>query len=784
MQTLLFFQITLTASVEPFGKVRFKLTYQELLNRRLGHYEQIIHVNPGQVVKDFKVEVFINESLPLAFVKVPAFKTDPNAISDDEPNPYATITQGVEGDESKAHIEFQPPLTFQEKTSEFFGLSGELIIQYDVDRKGRTNDIQVIDGMFVHFFVPDQLTALPKHVILVLDISGSMYGEKILQTKDAVVAIMDDLTPQDSFNILTFNDNVEHWASEDEKLKEGEHVMVYPGQDEVKSEALRHVLSLEANGGTNIHDSLIAAIDLAVSARASEAVSSKTQPIIIFLTDGEPTSGLVDPDIIKAKVFEANQGLQAPIYGLAFGVGADFSLIKAISLANQGFARRIYEGLDATIQLENFYGEISSPLLSKVKFDYVGELKDSVTDLVQVSFNKGNEFIIAGKLDESKSTDNFSVSISAEGVEGRFFQTIGVCPPFGPRPLPLPLPISEEESESSSETSEEEYVADLIADIFPDECISIDPEPKEPQSASQTFIERLWAFLTIKNLLKEQEKIDKGNVPFLASLPKIPTTTGYPLDTTTSSSAHPELMLQPPIVEKSPKEKALELALKYNFVTPITSLVVVQPSILLDNDDNTTVTEEQPVELLPIDTASTHHRSMFQFSKHAVSNRVGGGGALPIGLTRTALHGPPAPFRPNAKTRTTSFPRTTTSKNALQYFDYDYADADMPLDAFESSDESEPPSPPKTSCSGSIHLFNSTRLRGEIMEVMDDTSDLGQSGKKLTSLRVEGDCCWEIFSQPDFEGGSVTFRQGEYPNAADMGRVFRGAFSVKKLISC
>ena len=41
---------------------------------------------------------------------------------------------------------------------------------------------------------------------------------------------------------------------------------------------------------------------------------------------------------------EANAKLEVPIYGLAFGRGADFGLIKSISATSGAFARKIFEG--------------------------------------------------------------------------------------------------------------------------------------------------------------------------------------------------------------------------------------------------------------------------------------------------------------------------------------------------------------------------------------------------------------------------------------------------------
>merc|ERR1719334_416563 len=49
------------ANVGPAEKLVFRLTYEQLLERRLGKYEHVVNINPKQIVKDMKIDVFINE---------------------------------------------------------------------------------------------------------------------------------------------------------------------------------------------------------------------------------------------------------------------------------------------------------------------------------------------------------------------------------------------------------------------------------------------------------------------------------------------------------------------------------------------------------------------------------------------------------------------------------------------------------------------------------------------------------------------------------------------------
>lgn len=64
-------------------------------------------------------------------------------------------------------------------------------------------------------------------------------------------------------------------------------------------------------------------------------------------------------------------GFQAAVFSLSFGENANFHFLKKLSLQNNGFARKIYEASDASIQLQSFYEEIGSPLLSNVTFTYI-----------------------------------------------------------------------------------------------------------------------------------------------------------------------------------------------------------------------------------------------------------------------------------------------------------------------------------------------------------------------------------------------------------------------------
>ena len=57
-------------------KVTFNLTYQEVLQRRLGVYEHVVYIEPGQPVEDLSVEVAIEENREITYLHVPPLRND------------------------------------------------------------------------------------------------------------------------------------------------------------------------------------------------------------------------------------------------------------------------------------------------------------------------------------------------------------------------------------------------------------------------------------------------------------------------------------------------------------------------------------------------------------------------------------------------------------------------------------------------------------------------------------------------------------------------------------
>lgn len=87
---------------------------------------------------------------------------------------------------------------------------------------------------------------------------------------------------------------------------------------------------------------------------------------------------------------------KVPIFSLSFGHFANKDFLRRLSLKNLGFSRHIYEAADASLQLQDFYKQISSPLLHNIKFKYDAEVGDVTKTWFPIYF-RGSELVVAGR---------------------------------------------------------------------------------------------------------------------------------------------------------------------------------------------------------------------------------------------------------------------------------------------------------------------------------------------------------------------------------------------------
>ncbi|XP_030692770.1 inter-alpha-trypsin inhibitor heavy chain H5 [Globicephala melas] len=443
-------------------KAAFLLSYEELLQRRLGKYEHVVSVRPQQLVGRLTVEVTILERSGIAALEVLGLQNSRRQGSgrgqDDSGPPPSTV---INQNETFAKVVFKPTVVQQAKIAQN-GILGDFIIRYDVNREQSIGDIQVLNGYFVHYFAPKDLPPLPKNVVFVLDSSASMVGTKLRQTKDALFTILHDLRPQDRFNIIGFSNRVKVWK---------DHlVSVTPNNIRDGKVYIHH---MSPTGGTDINGALQRGIRLLNDFVAHNDIEDRSVSLVIFLTDGKPTAGETHTPKILNNTREAARG-RVCIFTVGIGADVDFKLLEMLSLENCGLTRHVHEDHDARAQLIGFYDEIRTPLLSDIRVDYPAGLVEHATRTLFPNYFNGSEIIIAGKLVD-KEMDRLHVEVTASN--SKKFVVLKKDVPVEPRRMGNDVPGS--------------------------------PRPKGDGQEDPNHLERLWSYLTLKELLSSWLQSDE-----------------------------------------------------------------------------------------------------------------------------------------------------------------------------------------------------------------------------------------------------------------------------------
>jgi len=150
----------------------------------------------------------------------------------------------------------------------------------------------------------------PLDIICVLDVSGSMQGDKLRLVQEAVRFVIKESEPKDRLSIVAFN----HGATRVLRLARM--------HNEGKNEATVATLRLTAGGGTRIASGLEAALEIAERRKHRNPVSA-----ILLLTDGQDGSRgeAYAPSMARA------QRAGCALYAFGFGADHDARLLAEIA---------------------------------------------------------------------------------------------------------------------------------------------------------------------------------------------------------------------------------------------------------------------------------------------------------------------------------------------------------------------------------------------------------------------------------------------------------------------
>jgi Ca-activated chloride channel family protein len=262
------------------------------------------------------------------------------------------------------------------------------------------------DGFFMLLLAPGRAhegQSLRRDLVAVLDVSGSMSGEKLDQAKAALVQLLGSLRSGDRFRLISFGSGVHRYAAEWTAQSAGN----------VRA-AEEWVRRLDADGGTNIAGALTEAF--------AQPPAEGALGVVVLLTDGMPTVGETDPERIAD---HAERG-RGPFRLFAFGIGYDVNtfLLDRLTERARGVTEYIRPGADIEQAVSSLATKIASPVLTDLT------LRGGAAELYDVEpanlpdLFAGDELVVFGRVRGAGSGEQ-SVTITGRrnGREERFSTT-------------------------------------------------------------------------------------------------------------------------------------------------------------------------------------------------------------------------------------------------------------------------------------------------------------------------------------------------------------------------
>ena len=269
------------------------------------------------------------------------------------------------------------------------------------------------DGYFALLVAPGieqvETAVAERDVVLVVDVSGSMEGEKMGQARDAAKYIVDHINPGDRINLISFSTGVRMWSDQLEELS-----------SEMTSDAYEWIDRLEAGGSTDINRALLEALAL-IDGRDEQ--DAKRPVYLLFMTDGLPTQGETDP----WKIFD-NAELNAPesatLRLFTFGVGYDVNTILLDTLSKEMGGRSTYVLPEEHIEeaVSTFYQGISMPVLTNVTLEFEGQpVTDEIYPYPLPDLFAGEQLVVVGRYhDGAEVSVLLRGEVNGEAQEFRF----------------------------------------------------------------------------------------------------------------------------------------------------------------------------------------------------------------------------------------------------------------------------------------------------------------------------------------------------------------------------
>ena len=165
-------------------------------------------------------------------------------------------------------------------------------------------------------------------LLCVIDISGSMKGQKLNQIKLSLKSIISFMTPKDRLCIILFNDNANIYLNLDFMT------------EETKKIYLEKIEKIKARGGTNILSGLTKALEILKEDKKNENNNEPMEEMrvktVMLLSDGYDNDYGTEEIVDEVKKITKGQNLAFTLHTFGYGEDYDSKLMSKLAIIRDG----------------------------------------------------------------------------------------------------------------------------------------------------------------------------------------------------------------------------------------------------------------------------------------------------------------------------------------------------------------------------------------------------------------------------------------------------------------
>ena len=238
------------------------------------------------------------------------------------------------------------------------------------------------EGYFQLTIMPPRLAhagePVPRELVFVLDTSGSMSGEPMSTSKQAMHGFLNGMGPDDAFQVIRFSSDASALGP-----------TPLPNNPTNLKAAHRHIDQLDSGGGTMMIEGIKAALDFPYTEGRARYV--------LFLTDGYIGN--------EMEIFQETEKRldRARVFSLGVGSGPNRHLLDGLARAGRGAVTYVENHENPHEAVETFYRRLAHPVLTDLDIEW-GDLgvQDVVPRRIPDLF-AGQPVVVYGRMPNVKS---------------------------------------------------------------------------------------------------------------------------------------------------------------------------------------------------------------------------------------------------------------------------------------------------------------------------------------------------------------------------------------------